>query len=74
MEPYACGYRDALRAQEEYHQGQIRHCRNAVSMDPAERHLLLREHTAEVERLRKQIEDLERAATPIPMPGPSEPS
>lgn len=74
MEPYTCGYRDALKAQEEYHQSQIRHYRNAIAMDPTERHLLLREHTAAAERLRKQIEDLERAETPIPMPGPGEPS
>jgi hypothetical protein len=68
MDDYTSGYRDALKAQEKHHESQARHYRNALHMAPTERSLLLNHHTQEAERLRKQIEELERAATPIPMP------
>jgi hypothetical protein len=75
-EPYTDGYRDALKEQIDYHEGQARHYRrhyrSAWTIELAERRVALRIHEGEIERLRTLLEKLDRAEDPIPMPRPGE--
>jgi len=74
MDDYVRGYLDALKFQEEHHCDQSRHYRNALFMPAPERKLHEQKHADEAERLKRQIEELERAAAPVPLqstlPGP----